>query len=522
VGEIQRTGNLQQRLFQPLQKGLEQTNTQTQALRTAFDTAAGPSRTFEGIGGQNQLEGAIKAGGIGAEGLIGASYGGPSGLSPEDTAKLQDALNRVSTRTGSYQRPGELATYVQQSTGVNPGMARYDAAILSADKPFQESVKGLSEAQGASQKALEAQQAQTTAFAKQRAQEEAAIASKAQEYLQGQGTNIMGDLAKRVAEAQAKNQTASTAYDAFKNTGDISTLTALDPSMLGFDPNTLTTDRDKLAFQASQAKQTILNDPMFASIKDVPLMTLGINNHGVEVKKMDPEWEAANKSKYPPSVWNAIVKQASLRQDKLRDAGFAYKYKYGGATGVAADPGETKGGKTQRKDQMTAGQYSELDPLYFGTPWEGVDQSAYLNPLTTINPNEQMMSTAEERARYNAIQNMLGGNGMDTPGVLYSAPTIGYDLEGFKAAEDAMNQDRVNQEIAAQNEWQRRVGKSRKKYKERKASSWGGSMKNMRLADMLSNTIEANFGPTHRSDVAGSMNPPTTTAQDYGKKKETK
>lgn len=516
VGEIQKTGNLQERLFQPLQRGLGAAQEQTQALRTAFDTKAGPSRTWEGIGGQQQLETAIKAGGTGAEGILGASYGGPQGLSAEDTASLSDAFARVNTRVGAYRNPGQLQQYVQQSTGVTPGMARYDAAILAADTPFQDSVSALETANKASTEALAKQKQETSAFAQQRSKEEADIAKQAQTYLSGQSGDIMTQLTQRVAAENQKRQQLEAARSAALDTGDISALQGLDPSMLSFDPSALNTDRDKLAAEAQAQRDAIMNDPRFASIKDIPVMTLAINNHGNERKAFDADWYDANRKQYTQDEFRQIRKLAEARQDALRDAGFAFKDKDKTHTYVASDP--------ERKGQEKAAKYSEINPLYFGTPWEQTQETEFLGPITGTQAYENNMATPEEMARYNAIMNMLGGNGMEQ-GLAYEAPVLGYDMSGFQQQEENQAEARRMAMAQAQTDWARFVNKARDKYKDSVKASRAHAVSNMDLLQVGKHQLGDFAGKgTDKQGRVGGIDPPGKTAATYEKppKKEKK
>lgn len=523
AGGFQRTGSLQDRLLNPIQQSLTGAQGEANQLRQDFSTQAGPQRSWDSVGGSGAVEQAIQSG-QDTQGLTTASYGGPASigaLNPTGVAGVTGALDRTGQRAREYKNPGGLQGYVQNSVpGVTSGMARYDAAQLGADKGFQEAYGGVQQGTEATQKEFAAQEAQSAEFARQRATQEAEIRKNTLDMLQSEASRIQGQVTGRVDTETARNKQLQELYDKITSSGDVGALAQTAPGLLSFDPSTFNTQRDALALEAQAKRDSIMADPRFASIKDIPLMTLGINNHGVEVKKPDPEWKAANRAKYGEKEWNALLKLMGTRQDALRDAGFAYKFGGKKHTGVASNP--------DKKGQETAAQYSEINPLYFGTPWEQVQEAGFLNPVEVMQATVENQIAAEERARYNAIQSLLGGPTMDPAGLAYEQAKLGFDQSGFQQAEDTKYEDRREQMAQFQQDWARLVNQARGKYEESRANSMAGfgdpskepGLMFSHMAIPIRGTWQAMEGDTegvHETTSGTKIGSPTTAA-DYEKK----
>src|SRR5690606_34691007 len=137
-----REGSLLDRLYRPIESGLERGQSELGAARTSFYDQAGPERTFEGIGAKDRLQGFIDRG-IGESDILGflsASYQGPTELGyagPYGQGQFEE-------RARALGRGDTLQSVVQSSVpGLTSGQARFEARNLISDPTYRTKAKDL-------------------------------------------------------------------------------------------------------------------------------------------------------------------------------------------------------------------------------------------------------------------------------------------------------------------------------------------------------------------------------------------
>lgn len=450
---------------------LGQQKEKTQAARTGFETAAGPSRTYESAGAQGTLESAIAPTSTlegrqgraqsqeAARGFVGARYGGPSGLDQSAIDAINASYRELAPKAQSYRTGAGVQELIRgRAPGLTTGQLRFEAQRLLGDEGYQrqaaEQARAIEESYGdflASQRTAED-------FAKQRAGEEEDIANRSRAFLESQRGGLQGSLAERVAAANAETERTRNAFDTFQKTGELNDLAAIRPDLAA----QFNTPQRQLSARAAETWQNVIGQ--FDNLKDVPLMVAGISSHGFARRQLPREWVKENRKKYTKRQWNQIMAQATERQNALEKAGFSP---------------DLTGGKTiknQKKLQaVKGGEFASVMPLYFGNDenlldtnrerYEVADPRAFLNLEGGAPASEEQIASDEERQRYNAVQDILGGaDRLDETTAPYIPAAI-TDETGRYAEEEAAAEKERQKAIGEQAKAYLKIAKkSRKKY----------------------------------------------------------
>jgi hypothetical protein len=495
-----RTGNIYERLFNPVQTAAKADTGSLTSQYQGFQTKAGPSRTYESTGAQQSLQGAIapppqvgtsdyqkyQDNFNAAKGYLGAQYTGPKGLSeaaPQDWNALSEALNRLYSTSSALGTGRGLEDYVAQAVpGLTTGERAFEAQALMKDPNFKSQL-------GSAQKAaadLKAQQAaqvsQAEAFAQQRAGEESAIAQKSKDYLGGQKAGFITAEQAKVDAALAQQKAVQDAYAKFQAGG-----ATPDAAMTSGIPYTEFDNR-------ADAAKRIWADTMsqFDDIKDVPLMTLAIDSQGREQYVFPGGWK--DNGIYAAGTKGAqahqIRKRAMERQKALEAAGFS--------------PGNKqmklpKGAKNYIKAPL--GEYAAYNPLYFGEAgkYSPADLREFASFDEGTTPTYQNQASPEELDRFNRILELLGQNEQQlqapqNDAEAYRQAQIGIDTAGYTDAEkQALN--RVSEALkAASVKEERAVNRARSKYRSTRNAFGGKQVIGKALGSQIGGGVGAAVG----------------------------
>ncbi len=457
-----------------LREGLQKIPGQLQESATKFTEAAGPYRTWEGIGGRETIAGALRpaAGTLEdlepARALVGARYEGPEGLDLEDLATLQEATGELQARAAGLESVGGLESALAEETvGLTPGELAFEATRMRENPQFRE------EALGARQDVarLEAELARASGEAggiagARRAQEED-IAGQARGQLTGEEEAITGDLARRMAEAEARDEGIIDAYTRFQETGDLGALEeiqTLEGALQGFTPEEFRTEARQLTEEGLAEREAIMGK--YQDLSDVPLLTLQTTSKGRETLGFPEEWYQEAKKKYSKDELEGIRARATERQKELEAAGFAGgKYSKGRYTSVL--PEETVGAR--------GGKYGLVLPLYFGEDYQLPDVRTYTGLDIGVRPSRENLSSEEQRGVYNRVQDLLGqADRIAEAGEPYRGASVAAEVKRYLDEEAAELESRKTELTAAQKEWFGLVRKARKGYEKAKRSAlWG-------------------------------------------------
>jgi hypothetical protein len=449
-GYEQSTGTLRDKLLNPIKTGTTAEKSNVQGLQSAFQQAAGPSRTWESIGGSDIFGKAVNQGtGLDtAKGLLGATYGDrPQALDSEQYAKSMDALNQLYNRSEALGTGEGLIGYIQT---VDPsqtmGKARYNAQQLFGDSGFRSEIPTYQTQAKEAADWAKAQGTEAEAFAKQRAQEESDIQKQAQAWT---------DTARSGLESTWNERVAGTGYDAKRKAVEdaLAQLTATG-QMPGSEvaPGVEAvkgSDLQKNIGEASTAWDTIMNDPRYAPIRDMELLQLTQTARGRPVREPTGGWEKWIKAH--PDVSRKQRRLMLERQDALE----------------------------KLFNPKTEGKFSGFKPLYFAgdtnltdtTPstFEMSSLSPYATPDVGLAPTAENVATDEETARYNRIAQLLDQMGM-TQQDAYREPTLNIDTEKYLADEAARQKIWEEKPTKQMKEWWKKAKKAEEKYDKSKGS----------------------------------------------------
>lgn len=479
-GNPENTG-IYQSLFSPVQQDVSGTGKGLQEATKGFLDTAGTRRTWEGIGGPSILEDVISGTKPTqtAVDLGKAEYKG-TGLAQDSLDRLSPGIGDVETWQGAFKQPGVTEELVGQRTpGLTAGELGFESRKLHGEEGY---LRAQETAQQEISKLLaDYTRAQTEAqgIAAQKTADEADIAKQTTGYLTGRGGGISDAWSKAVSEAQAANQAAQTGWDKFQGSGSIQDLQAV-PATSNVDLSKFNTPERQLYSEGKTAYDAILNDPKFASIKDVPLMQLGTSNRGHELMQFPADWWTAHQGDHSSAEWKTIKQLARDRQKAIDTGGFTggrfgsnqyYPDPYlgegqsegpGRYTSVIGDP--TIGAK--------AGKYSEVVTPYFAGNFTPEDLRNYTR-METTDPNRENISTGDQRAQYNKIQDILAQIGsiseadmVQDPGVAFEKARILSDIDNYLAKEEAAFTAHKGELSTQQKEWQQLVKSTRDQVKE--------------------------------------------------------
>jgi hypothetical protein len=466
---FQQTGSLQERLFSPVQAGAETGGEQLEDFASQFRTQAGPERTYEGIGAEGQLAGAVEGttGTDVGKALVGAQYTGPAGLDPAGSAYLNDLARQLQTRQDMLSTGGGLTTAVQQSTpGLTPGESRFQAQSMFGEgfrDVVPQQTAGVQQFQGA----LGAETQSALDYAAQRTGQEQAIAQQSRDYLTGRGDVITGDLQQSVAEAQAEDKARVDLWDKIRGGGETADIAgylqqlqgrgAIDFAGTGGAGEGGQPDVGNILseiYQGGQSADALQAEIMakYPGLAGIDPLGRGLSGSGrgtTTYTGEGPEGEAVDyRSLYDkPTRVDLTERQNELNQ--------------------AFDP-----------LRMARGQGAEaaaFNPLYGGEGFESPDIQEYLGFNPGIRPSRENVSSEEQRTQFNNINDMLGKldriSEAETP---FQAATIAAQIDQYLTDEESSFEEHKGELSKDALAWKSMVKKARKKYKKAKRDQkWG-------------------------------------------------
>ncbi len=251
-------------------------------LVSRFREEAGPSRSF-GAEQEETLRGAIGGGGDfdDALGLTMARYGGPAGLDEGDLAGFEYDLGQVGAITDPLARGRGLVEFEQQRTpGLTPGEARFEAERRFEDVIPEAITLGRRARMGLGDVMREREEA--AAFAAERGEEERGIREAAREFVAGEEARRIGELEERAAAENQRAQDIAAAWRALQETQDIGSIyDVADPETQAELDRFIVGARER-ENEAQQVWDSIMGDPRFDAIKDIPVGRLKISPDGKE------------------------------------------------------------------------------------------------------------------------------------------------------------------------------------------------------------------------------------------------
>jgi hypothetical protein len=448
------TGSLMQRLTNPVSEGAQQGQEQLQQASQAFKELAGPSRTFESVGGAGTLNQAVESGtGMeDARALANAQYGGPQGLANTDVANLQNLYTDISNRASALGTGGGLATMIQQSVpGLTRGQAEYEAKRRLADSKVAgrdlrfEQVNPL-------RAAIESETEGAEEFAGQRTAEEDAIREASRGLLTGRQDVISEDIQSAIDKALKQQEGAQTAYANISDQGTLDAIRAASPylqsgtteapgEMIGKDvAEALYSPQARQTAEGEALKQAILNDPRYASVAQYDPLELGITKRGTELYDIGGE-------DYRKVVPDKTTRSLLYERQKELEKAFSPKTK-------------------------ALGEYGTTNPLYYGDNYESLDTRNYMGFDPGTSPSRENVSSDVQKTQYNRISDLMG-----------SLDSIG-EAEPFRAAkiyaevgkyldDEEKNLEAKGEKLSEQDkEWRQMVKGARKKYKKAKSKPY--------------------------------------------------
>lgn len=451
-------GTAESKLFQPVGQGVQAGEKQLTEFADMFRTEAGPSRTYESIGAQGTLAGAVQGGNLQpAKDLVGASYQGPGGLDPNAAGNLMSLAGRLRAREEALGTGGGVSTILQQSSpGLTGGEARYTAQDLMTPEyraKLQQATAGIDPFA----ERLESEILGTQEFARQRGEEEALIAEKSQQYLTGRGTGITDAIAAQMAEAQGQQQEATDYWQqiqAGEGPSDIATALreaqaggVLDPSV---DPEAFNTELQQALAAAPEEKQAILDQEKYAELKDVPIGEIGVDKKGRQTYLLpDANGNLVDFRQVLGKTAKGVLFKE--RQGELEEA-------FSPARGVGFPGGATSG---EKWGEQSVGQLAS--PMYFGEDIDLPQVKEFLEFDPGTRPSRGNVSTEEQQTHYNRIQEILGNlDRIATDASPFKAAVIMASVDEYLAAEEEALTSQTGQLDAQAKQWFQQVKKARK------------------------------------------------------------
>ena len=520
-------GNLQERLFSPIQQQSQQTQQQIGQLGESFKQAAGPTgQTFESRGGQEALN-RYTQGGLTdtsqlqearskAAGLVGAQYTGPQALGSEDVAKTAQDIQGTLTQAGALRSGFGTQTVLQQAApGITGGQARFEAKRLHQDPEYRRKAAQQAEEAGQLVGRLAQEDKSARALAQARQNEEAEIQRRARAQLTGQRSGIEGELDTLVQQRKAQQETAMDAYRKFQETGDVKHLQGV--AGVGFDPGAFDTPAMQLTREAQESYKRIMEDPRYAAIAGYGALDLTPHYRGTEGYRLgtQPGADVSQDIVQPPGLEAATFQGAKPKPQPVRT--LADEVARGTLTKQQADllrqrqKALEQGGFDVRKGRE--GKYGVVAPLYdwdpstqFGdTSFKGGDVRPYVQFDPGVSPARENVSTEGQRQQFNAINDLLGEVGrISEAGEPYRAAQMAAELDAYLADEEKTLNERKGSLSKTAAKWKQHIGKIRKEYKKRKAAEpWGNIVKGITGSEKLGEVFGGIAASGLKGDIGG-------------------
>ena len=482
------TGNVRERLLQPLTQGLRSAQSDLLGAVSNFRQGAGPSRTYESIGGQGILDTASTPGQPLDPGrnLVNARYQGPSGL---DTGLVGSALGTANTLqpvASGLGTPQDLPTLLGLAVpGLTPGQAKFESQILQNDSGFLDNLNRARGQLSTLAPAVTSARDQASSFAQQRVGEESDISRQATDYLTQQTGDLQSGLQDLVNQRLAHQMSARGMFDQFQ---------ATNPDLTNADEIPGVTDIFDLLNLEDTRQLDEFGQPLDQS--DITASPLRLRRN-----------ESLNAlqgliDRFPGSVGTTANVNIQPQARHPKDESW-FRRAAMGATGIPnqltnsilrADAGpalsgyktiDPEGVETQGADQFTAellrlfgpgglpgwpprGEFANVLPAFgqddydpyhptdnptgaVGAPdmgWEDLtpvdltDVRPFLGFQEGVTPTLGNASTEEQRARYAQQQALLGlSDNLPAPLVDYRDPAFTYNVGGLhQADQDTLNQ----------------------------------------------------------------------------------
>jgi len=442
--ESTQSRTLYDRLFSPIFTGVEEGDAALSEATDLFRADAGPSRTYESVGGAGAVQSAVETGDApsveAVKGYAGASYGGPQGLDSATMGGLQQLYQQMRARQGAF-RGGGLQTLIREAApGVTRGEARFESKRVLGDEAFRGQARTTAPLvrQFGSRLGVASQGAQD--FAAQRTSEEDALREATRAALSGRKGDINASLAEQIAAAQQQQQGVQERYNA-----------AVAPEGLAKDPEFAAmfgTDSQALLDEANKAFSGVIGDPRYASVAEFDPLQLMLTKRGSEGYQLAGD--------YKPGDWLDPTDAPGLTPQKvqtLRERQKALEAQFGRGEGA---------------------KYGEVRPLYdFGVgSYQGGQPTQYMGLDLGMKPSRENVSTADQRTQFNRITDMLGEiEKIAEAGDPYRAAQIFTDVDTYLADEEAYMESRSKELTKRERTWKNTVNKARKKYRKAKRNA---------------------------------------------------
>ena len=460
-------GGLYGQLVDPVTQAAGAGSADVMSFADQFRTAAGPSRTYGGIGAEGTLSGAVEGAPMDpAFNLVNAQYQGPAGLDPGAVGGLGFLQGQLEQREKNLGTGAGLTSTIGQTVQtLTPGEARFEAEAMF-DPAYRAALATDLAPVGQFAGELGTETAAAKSFAEQRAREEADIAAKSTEYLTGRGEGITGNIEAQIAEILAQQQGASQAFSGALDTEDPA---AMIEALRKAQESGFTGGEDLAggfsteAFLAGQGAEAntaaIIDDPKYASLKGVPQAEIGVDKKGRQTYLI-PDAEGNMKD-----FRTVLGKGAEARLFKDRQA--ALEEAFGSQRGVPFASGKRPSG--ERFGAPTGQQLT--NPLYFGSEFQGPEIASYMGFDPGFSPSRKNVSSEEQRDQYNRIQELIGNldrmEGDEENPWRYAMITA--NLEGYLEDEVAGLEAQGDKLSKEGKEWFGMVKSARKKYRKHKA-----------------------------------------------------
>lgn len=456
-----------QGLFKPItgqigRSGVDDYLSQIRAQVDKFGQAAGARRSYDSAGIEEMLKRAENQGGdlTQAQNALTASYTGPRTLDTDASGKIQ-ALGSQLKNYGQIlpTLAGTQQLLTDTAPALTRGERRFEAQRIQNDPRYAQIARSLATDLG--NLGSQETQAQTSAeaYGNARAAEEADIATRSRGFLGTELTGLQGQLGSEVDTKQAERAKLLSAIDAFRQSGDISTLSGIKGAPSAEDFAKIQSPPE--AAQAQKLRSEI--DAKYQDLAGVPEMTWREKKKGVLVPAIpDSWWNAPEQKNLTEAQKRTIRDRATARQAEYQKAGLVgqqilapHLYEHGG---VAEHPGPLTADEGLYAYGIQPGSLEAFSGLEFGgsDPVYGTGLGAYQapDPRTLIDIqgdssvpfSRENVASADERDRYNRLAQLLGSNDQLASGASPADIQAVVHPERFDAAaETTRRQDLINQ-----------------------------------------------------------------------------
>ena len=457
------TGTTTERLLQPMYQAREAGQEQLSGFAESFREQAGPSRTFEDIGGQQTLQQAIGGGDLeSARGLVSAQYGGPAGLGQQNVLGLQDLAGRLRTRQAAMGSGGGLQTLLRQySPGLTSGEARFEAKNIFAGPGYRQRVEAAGERIGSFGESISREAQEARQFGLSREAEEADISRQSREFLAGRGETIGGNITQEVERLRQQEQEREQTFrGAFGDGGGLDSIRKLKESgLLSPEISGQFGESSLRGLQESQrVRESIIQRSEFSALKDIPVGKLGTTAKG--------------KSTYliPDPKTGELVDYGTLLKPKerilFRKRQQEMEKRFDPKRGQAR-----LGGRTPQEESRLA----QLSPLYHGGQFKPPSLQKFITWDPGVAPSRGNVSTDQQRNQYNRINDLLGNlDRIEKSESPFRAGRVAADVERYlKDEEESLEAHRGTLDEQGR-QWRNQVKRLRKSYRKAKSKSkWG-------------------------------------------------